>query len=226
MLTAFDKPPIRSFRILTFTSMFWVKTPALFEEVFKDAWWKIHDVKQTIFLTFDDGPHPDTTPFILDKLRAHNATATFFCTGHAIESHPQLFERIVNEGHTVGNHSYDHLHSWKTNSAVYMADIEKADAVINSKLFRPPYGKLKRNQWLILKRKYQVVMWSVMPHDYKVDLPWEKILNRLKENSGTGDIVVLHENDKSKEHIKKVLPEYLDFLSQKGLEVKRLPNAN
>jgi len=206
--------------------MFWVKTPALLGQVFQDAWWKITDHQNSVFLTFDDGPHPETTPFILDTLRNENAKATFFCTGKSVDAHPLLFKRIKDEGHAVGNHSYNHYHSWKTNAKVFLDDIEKADEIIKSKLFRPPYGKLTRSQWLKLKKQYQVVMWSVMPHDYKADMPSDKVLHRLKEHSCEGDIVVLHENDKSKNHILNILPSYLRFLKEKGLTINRLPNAD
>lgn len=204
--------------------MQWIKTPAVMGQLFSDAWWRRSDGHY--YLTFDDGPHPETTPFILETLAAFRAEATFFCTGRAAEAYPELLECIRGAGHTVGNHSYSHPHGWKTPLKEYLDDVARADAVLKSRLFRPPYGKLTWGQYQALKADFQIVMWSVMPHDYLEALPSATVLDRLKRHTGPGEIAVLHENDRSAAHITSILPDFLDYLAEAGIATKKLPHAD
>ncbi|MCB0501739.1 MAG: polysaccharide deacetylase family protein [Bacteroidetes bacterium] len=206
--------------------MFWIKPPLRIKPYLHDALWQVKSNEKAIYLTFDDGPHPNTTPFILDLLAAHNFTATFFCLGQNVEKYPDLFERMKREGHSVGNHSYSHLNAWSTNTDVYLEDVAKAQDLIQSRLFRPPYGKLMYPEWKLLKQQYSIVMWSLMPEDFREDISSEIILSRLSRNVGRRNIIVLHENDKSKNHIKQILPRYLSLIQSQEYQVKKLPNAN
>ncbi|MEZ5008393.1 MAG: polysaccharide deacetylase family protein [Chitinophagales bacterium] len=205
--------------------MFWIKPPLFIKPYLHDALWQVKTNEKVIYLTFDDGPHPETTPFILDLLAEYNFTATFFCLGKNVEKNPELFDRMMKEGHAVGNHSYSHLNAWNTDSKDYLEDVAKAQALIQSNLFRPPYGRLMYPEWKQLKQQYKIVMWSLMPEDFRSDLTSEKILSRLTNNIGKRNIIVLHENDKSLKHIKQILPRYLSLLQSKGYQVKKLPNA-
>ncbi|MEZ5024179.1 MAG: polysaccharide deacetylase family protein [Chitinophagales bacterium] len=154
--------------------MFWIKPPLFIKPYLHDALWQVKTNEKVIYLTFDDGPHPETTPFILDLLAEYNFTATFFCLGKNVEKNPELFDRMMKEGHAVGNHSYSHLNAWNTDSKDYLEDVAKAQALIQSNLFRPPYGRLMYPEWKQLKQQYKIVMWSLMPEDFRSDLTSEK----------------------------------------------------
>ncbi len=203
--------------------MFWTKPPLILTQLFRQALWKIPTDEKVIYLTFDDGPHAILTPFIIDQLKQYNFSATFFCLGSSIEQHPDLFQQLKANGFGIGNHGYNHLSGWKTSTEKYLIDIEKANQLMQSNLFRPPYGRLSWNQWKELKDQYKIVMWSVMPEDFREDLTEEAVFIRLKENIQPGNIMVLHENDKSLKHCKQILPRYLSLLKSKGYTVKKLP---
>ena len=206
--------------------MFWIKPSAIFGQVFSEAWWRMPEEGQCVYITFDDGPHPESTPYILHQLKEFDMKATFFCLGRSVEEYPSLFEQILAEGHQTGIHSYNHLNGWKVDKQTYLDDISRAETLINSKLFRPPYGKLSWSQWQALKSKYQIVMWSTMPEDFRSELPTKSIIQRLTSNVRSGDIVVLHENDKSLKHIHNTLPKYLNWLKTNGFTSKKLPHAD
>jgi peptidoglycan/xylan/chitin deacetylase (PgdA/CDA1 family) len=203
--------------------MFWIKPPLRFKPYLPNALWQMENAEKVIYLTFDDGPHPETTPFILDTLAKYNWTATFFCLGKQVEQHPDLYHQMISNHHAIGNHGYQHLNGWSTKKSDYAADLQLAKKFISSNLFRPPYGKLSFGQNKMLQKEFKVVMWSLMPEDFRADLSSEIILDRLIENVGARNIVVLHENDKSKTHLLKILPQYLSFLYDHGFSVKKLP---
>jgi peptidoglycan/xylan/chitin deacetylase (PgdA/CDA1 family) len=206
--------------------MFWIKPPALLGQVFREAWWRIPCEDQAVCITFDDGPHPETTPFILEQLESFGMTATFFCLGRCVEAHPALLNAIREAGHGIGIHGWNHLSGWHSSFDEYLTDLHKAAALIQSPLFRPPYGKLSWRLWKALKDQYQVVMWTTSPEDYKPELDPGVILERLTRSVRAGDIVVLHENDKSKEHIKSVLPAYLDWLKAHNFTSRKINPDN
>jgi peptidoglycan/xylan/chitin deacetylase (PgdA/CDA1 family) len=140
--------------------MFWIKPPLFIKPYLHDALWQVKNNEKVIYLTFDDGPHRETTAFILDLLAQYSFTATFFCLGKNVEKHLELCDRMIKEGHAVGNHTYNHLNAWNTNTKIYLEDVAKAQELIKSKIFRPPYGKLKFSEWRKLKQQYKIVMWS------------------------------------------------------------------
>lgn len=207
--------------------MIWRKPPLKFKLYLSDAVWEVPAAKNECFLTFDDGPHPETTPFILEELAQYNFKATFFCLGKQVAAHPRLFDAIIEAGHAVGNHTYSHLNCWSLNNkSAYLEDVAKAQQLINSKLFRPPYGRLFAPEYKALQKDYKIVMWSFMPEDFRIDLPSQKILKRLLENIGKRNNIVLHENDKSKQHLKNILPTYLKALHEQGFQLKTLEHVN
>ncbi len=168
--------------------------------------------EKQIFLTFDDGPTPEVTLRVLALLKDHNAKATFFCVGKNVEQNPEIFNEILKQGHAVGNHSYSHLNGWKTANNKYVEDVKKASMLINSKLFRPPYGKITPLQWFALIKKYKVVFWSCLSKDYLENFSEEKVLNRIIKATTNEATIVFHDTIKTSEKLKNILPKYLEFL--------------
>jgi len=183
-----------------------IKPPQLGRLFYKDLIFKIPNKENKVYLTFDDGPNPEITPFILETLAKHNAKATFFCLGKQVEKHPQLFGDIIKEGHQVGNHGFEHLNGWQTKTADYLENVKKASMVIDSKIFRPPYGKLKTNQIKGLKNSYKIVLWDVSAQDYKEGIKAEQVVSNVIENTTEGSIIVLHDNIKVSKHYSQSLP--------------------
>ena len=169
--------------------------PAILQKLLPSLIWRIPNEENKIFLTFDDGPDPEATPRILDLLAEHNAKATFFCLGRQAEKYPAIFERIKKEGHAVGNHTFSHISGWTTSNKKYFKDIERADKIIGSRLFRPPYGRISPSQIKVLKGKYKIVMWDVMSGDYDVKHTPERINRRLQKLVRVGAVVVFHETN-------------------------------
>jgi len=198
--------------------------PRILQFLFPQLIWRIPNVDNAIFLTFDDGPDPEGTPRVLDLLAEHNAKATFFCLGKQVEKYPAIFERIKKEGHAVGNHSWSHLSGWTTSNKKYFADIERADQIIGSKLFRPPYGRIRPSQIRHLKQKYTIVMWDVMSGDYDPRQTPEKISRRLEKHIRPGSVVVGHDKNQADRGslIRISLPEVLLYL-EFGLNLESLP---
>jgi peptidoglycan-N-acetylglucosamine deacetylase len=165
-----------------------------------------------IHLTFDDGPTPGITSGVLALLKEYNAKATFFCLGKNVVNNPELFKEITDQGHAIGNHSYSHFNGWKTPRKLYFADIKKAELVFNSKLYRPPYGKISILQWIVLRKSFRVILWTCISRDYDKSKSVEYILKRVKKASYPGAVIVFHDSEKSWPILQKVLPLYLDFL--------------
>lgn len=178
--------------------------------------YRIKGSEDSVFLTFDDGPHPVLTPFVLDALAKYEAKATFFMLGCNVEKHPELLKRILDEGHAIGNHTYDHLNGWRTNRSSYLQDIKKAAGYIHSKLFRPPYGRILPIQSKSLLEDYKIVMWDVMSYDFHPETSPEKCLSNVLDHAKPGSIIVFHENEKASTKLQQVLPKVLEVLSMKG----------
>lgn len=167
--------------------------------------------RNTVHLTFDDGPIPEVTPWILDVLQDYQQKATFFCVGENVRKYPEIFQRIKDEGHGYGNHTMNHLAGWENELGVYVNNVEEADALIQSRLFRPPYGQLTPSQYLELKKKYAIVMWSYLSADYEPAFSVEKCLDEVEKNSSNGCVLVFHDNVKTADKVKDVLPRILEF---------------
>jgi peptidoglycan/xylan/chitin deacetylase (PgdA/CDA1 family) len=208
---------------------YFVKTPSIITSFFKRYIWCFITTNKTIYLTFDDGPTPEVTEFVLDTLKSHNAKATFFCIGKNIKNNSAIFRQIIKEGHTVGNHTYNHLNAWKTDRKTYIDDVLKTEKIINesdensAKLFRPPYGKIKISQAKTLRTKgYKIIMWSVLSADFDLNITKERVLNNILKNTKSGSIIVMHDSKKSNEHIRFVLPKILEYYNEFGFEFKAI----
>ena len=173
-----------------------VKTPRLLTYLFSSFIWKIPNDNKTVYLTFDDGPTEKVTRKILEVLKNEKVKASFFCVGKNVEKYPDLFACIKAEGHAVGNHTNTHLNGWKTNKKQYLEDVEEADKLIKSNLFRPPYGKLNWRSKKDLQRKYKIVMWDVAGGDFDQYLSIKDVVKNIINNVNPGSIVVLHDNQK------------------------------
>lgn len=183
----------------------------------KSLIWKLPNTENRLFLTFDDGPIPQLTAEILKILSNFEVKASFFCVGENIQNHPHLYDRIIADGHDVGNHSYNHLSGWKTPAPNYVQNVKKANELISSTLFRPPYGQIRYDQIKLLKTHYQIIMWSILSGDFDPKLsPEECLFNVLQSKSG--DIVVFHDNIKSTEKVLFALPRFLEHFLKKGFQ--------
>jgi len=193
--------------------MFLHKTPSFLQKLYPTLTWRIATDKKQLYLTFDDGPIPELTPWVLDTLSSHEAKATFFCVGHNVEKYPEIFKRIIAEGHSVGNHTYHHLSGWKNDATTYLKDSLKADEVMaeytETDLFRPPYGRITTKQRQQHRHK-RIVMWDVLSGDFSAKLRPEQILTKSIEATRPGSIIVFHDNLKAEANLKYALPAYLE----------------
>ncbi|MBN1597453.1 MAG: polysaccharide deacetylase family protein [Bacteroidales bacterium] len=176
-----------------------------------------------LYITFDDGPTPGVTEKVLDLLDEFNAKATFFCLGRNAERHPDLFEEIKKRGHTVGNHTYSHLKGWNTDDETYYDDTELADHIIGSRLFRPPYGRIKKSQIKILQAKYKIILWEIMSHDYEPRLSEKICLKAVLRFSREGSILVFHDSLKASGKVLYVLPKLMAKFAEKGFTFEAIP---
>lgn len=206
-----------------------VKTPNFIKSFFKDLIWSFTISKKKLYLTFDDGPTPEITLFILEQLKKYNAKATFFCVGENIEKHPTIFNQIVDEGHAVGNHTKNHLNGWKTGTLKYVENIEKTQKTIenqyfsNTKLFRPPYGKIKFSQIKKLREiGYKIIMWDILSGDFDVDISNEQVLNNILKNTVNGSIIVMHDHQKAKDKLQYSLPIILKHYTSLGFSFEKI----
>ncbi len=178
--------------------------------------WKIPAQQNEIFLTFDDGPHPTITPFVLDVLKQYNMKATFFCIGKNVRKYPDIYKQILLEGHRVGNHTMAHLNGWNTGDAVYLNDVLVAKEFIDSNLFRPPYGRISKFQIQQLLPVFDIVMWDVISGDFDTGLSPERCLQNVVLNTEPGSIIVFHDSEKAFPRLKHALPKALEFFNKKG----------
>jgi len=207
---------------------YWIKTPSWLPRLFpRNLIWKMPPKERpTVYLTFDDGPHPEATTFVLDQLSRYNAKATFFCIGKNVAAHSALYERILQEGHTTGNHTEDHLNGWQTDNWTYLNNIVKAGKRINSRNYRPPYGRIKISQALRLskgKQPWKIYMWDILSGDFDTSLTAKECLDNVIRNIEPGSIIVFHDSEKAFPRLKYVLPEVLSFCKEKNWAVNALP---
>ncbi len=178
--------------------------------------------ERAVYLTFDDGPTPGITEEVLQLLEQYKARATFFCLGRNVERHPEVFRKILDAGHSVGNHTYSHLRGWKTANEAYRNDVELAGRYIESNLFRPPYGQIKPSQIRELSRKYRIILWEVMSHDYETRIAKERSLRAVLRHSRPGSIIVFHDSLKAWPKLKYILPRVLEEFKGRGYAFKSL----
>jgi len=197
-----------------------IKTPWLIKKIFSNMVWNIPaDDEKILYLTFDDGPHQIATPFVLDELKKYNAKATFFCLGKNVAALPLLYKRILDEGHTTGNHTFNHLNGWRVNDKKYFDDIIEARKYIDSSLFRPPYGKITPFQAKHLSRpplSYRMIMWDVLSKDYNIRLSPEDCAFNVLRYASPGSIVVFHDSEKAFPRMQQAIISTLKIFSDKG----------
>jgi peptidoglycan-N-acetylglucosamine deacetylase len=204
---------------------YFTKSPRWLQLLYAKCVWRITTNQKNIYLTFDDGPHPTITPFVLQQLEKFNAKATFFCIGDNVKKHPQTFAHIQAAGHAVGNHTMHHVNGWRTKDEVYIKDVTEAAALISSNLFRPPYGRITKsqiNQLIAKNASVKIIMWSVLAGDWDKKLTVEACLQKLKKNIDAGSIVVFHDSEKAYERLAYTLPKLLQYLSDKGYHFKTI----
>ncbi|MET0461590.1 MAG: polysaccharide deacetylase family protein [Chitinophagaceae bacterium] len=206
---------------------YFIKTPWWLKKIFASYTWSVPVKKDVLFLTFDDGPHPEITGFVLDELKKHNAKATFFCIGKNVLAYPEMYKRILDEGHAVGNHTQHHLNGWQTDNRKYLADVFEATRYIDSPMFRPPYGRITTFQARNLRdamknEQAKVIMWDVLSADFDETLSGEDCLKNVVLNAGKGSVIVFHDSEKAFTRLKYSLPKVLDFFEAKGYKFEKL----
>jgi len=201
-----------------------IKTPAIVPYILRNCIWHQDRLQKSLYLTFDDGPIPEVTPWVLDLLAANHLKATFFCIGKNIENNPQLFQRIISEGHHVGNHTYHHSNGWKHSGKTYAEDIALVQQWHPFTLFRPPYGKLRPMQLRkLLKLQYKVVMWDVLSYDWEAERSPDTIFQDVTHHAENGSIIVFHDSLKAEKNLREVLPRVLRWMQIQGYEGKAIP---
>ena len=188
--------------------------------IYPKAFWRMDPKEHSVYLTFDDGPIPEATPFILDTLSKYGVKATFFMVGDNVRKYPHLYERIKAEGHQVGNHTYNHMGSIRHTLKTYVKNTNKANELIHSKYFRPPHGWMRPAAYIWLKHKYKVVMWDVVTRDYSKLLTAEDVVNNIKTYTRNGSIITFHDSLKSIDKLQTALPESLEWLISQGYKFK------
>jgi len=209
------------FQIIGMGAAYFVKTPRWLKKIYPNRLWNVDTKGKIIYLSFDDGPHPVATPFVLDELKKYNAKATFFCIGKNVVEYPAIYKRINDESNSVGNHTYHHLNGWQTNNELYLEDVAEASKYIETNLFRPPYGRIKSSQVRGLKealktQSAKIVMWDVLSGDFDESISNEKCLDNVIHKSRAGSIVVFHDSEKAFPRLKYTLPVALDFFANSG----------
>ncbi len=210
--------------------MYWVKTNLLIKKWFSGFVWSIPNHEKKIYLTFDDGPTPQVTEWVLEVLAEHNIKATFFCIGNNIEKHPELFKKVIAAGHTIGNHTYNHLNGWNTKNDTYLDNTIATESIIDKlypngteKLFRPPYGKMKGAQAKAVRSMgYRIIMWDVLSADFDRNITPEKCLQNVIRNTREGSIIIFHDSEKAYPNLRHALPESIKYLKEKGFVFDRI----
>ena len=191
--------------------------------LFPNAAWRMDPNEKSVYLTFDDGPIPEATPFILDTLAHFGIKATFFMVGDNVRKYPELYKRIVDEGHQVGNHTYHHLGAFKHLTKTYVDDTEKANELIHARYFRPPHGCMNFTGYWWLSRKYRIVMWDLVTRDYSKWLTADDVFENVKRFARNGSIITFHDSLKSIDKLHQALPQSLQWLKDQGYEFKIFP---
>jgi len=206
--------------------MYFIKTPFWLRLIYSACIWRKSNQERVIYLSFDDGPHPKATPFVLEQLSNFNAKASFFCIGKNVQLHPEIYDAILGAGHVVGNHTQNHMNGWKNNTKNYIADIQEATNWIDSNLFRPPYGRISFAQIKALRLHpdlpQQIIMWDVLSGDFDTTITGEQCAQNVIQHAGPGSIVVFHDSAKAMDRLCIALPKVLAHFSKLGYQFKTL----
>lgn len=198
------------------------KTPGILKSLYKSCIWNFSPATNAVYLTFDDGPHPEATPFVLEQLKKYDAKATFFCIGKNVVEHPDIYQQILLEGHAVGNHTHNHLNGWNTGTDKYIANIKEAAGYIRSDLFRPPYGRISPFQVKQLKQDYRIIMWDILSGDFDTDITGEACVQNVVFKLQPGSIVVFHDSSKAWDRMQYALPRVLEHCKRKGWKLEAI----
>jgi peptidoglycan/xylan/chitin deacetylase (PgdA/CDA1 family) len=198
------------------------KPPILLTRIFPTFIWQFSDETNALFLTFDDGPSPEVTPWVLDQLDRFGAKATFFCLGKNAEMYPDLYKEVISRGHATGNHSYSHLKGWGMETDTYIRDVDMAAGFIDSNLFRPPYGRIGPRQAKMLSERYKIIMWNVLSQDYSRSLSGKRCAKNVIKHLRPGAIVVFHDSVKSAQNLWFALPLVLQAIKERGWSCKKI----
>jgi len=201
------------------------KIPRILSKTFSSLTWNLPSEDKEVYLTFDDGPTPEITSKVLDVLESKKAKATFFCLGNNVEANPDLYQQILDRGHSVGNHSYSHVKGFSMSKTEYLKNIQKAANIIDSRLFRPPYGRILPGQVREVKKEFQIIMWSVLSVDYNPKISGEQVYRNVIENIHPGCIIVFHDSQKASKNLFYALPRVLDFLADNKYKMKSIPSS-
>ena len=202
--------------------MYLVKTPVFIQNLFPTFTWNVPTQEKVVYLTFDDGPIPEVTPWVLEQLEKFNAQATFFCVGANVEKHPDVFKQVIAAGHHVGNHTFNHMNGWESDNIEYFHNIRHCARLVNSTMFRPPYGRISPKQVQFLQRHYDIVMWDVLSGDFDQDLSKEQCLKNVVDYVRPGSIVVFHDSQKAQENLYYALPRTLEHFAAQGYRFRAL----
>ncbi|TDE06414.1 polysaccharide deacetylase family protein [Flavobacterium hiemivividum] len=214
-------------------SFYWIKTHSFIKKLFSQYIWDYPTTAKKVYLTFDDGPTPEITEWVLEQLDIHNAKATFFCIGKNIQEYPFIFEKILQKKHTIGNHTFNHLNGWKTTTDDYLSNISLCENAIRNntttskssvcKTFRPPYGKIKSTQARKLKKEgYEIIMWDILSADFDQTITKEKCLKNVISNIKPGSIIVFHDSVKAFKNLEYTLPKVLDYLNKNDFKCEAI----
>jgi peptidoglycan/xylan/chitin deacetylase (PgdA/CDA1 family) len=199
--------------------MYLVKTPLLLKWYYPSLLWNKTRSEKIIYLTFDDGPIPDVTDFVLNTLKSFKAKATFFCIGDNISKHPAIFERVIMEGHQIGNHTFNHLRGWSTSNEKYLNNFNECQDLTHTNLFRPPYGRIKKAQIKALKLQHptlKIIMWDVLSGDFDIKLKPHSCFENVIKYAQNGSIIVFHDSKKAWERLEYALPKVLKHFTDQG----------
>lgn len=202
--------------------MYLIKTPQVIQNLFPNFTWRIPSKEKVLFLTFDDGPIPEVTTWVIEQLNNFNAEATFFCVGDNIRKYPEVFQSILDNGHSVGNHTFNHLNGWNTDNIPYYHNVRHCAQLMDSDLFRPPYGRLKPKQAQFLMRHYRIIMWEVLSGDFDTKISPEECAQNVIKNARPGSIIVFHDSLKASKNLQYALPKVLDHFSALGYRFEKL----
>ena len=198
--------------------MRFVGVPQFLKKLFPGLIWDYNTGKKVVYITFDDGPIPESTEWTLKLLKSKNIKATFFCVGDNVRKYPEIYQEILNEGHAVGNHTHNHLRGFTSQTRNYVDNVKLASQYIHSKLFRPPYGMIKRSQAKKLLQDYKIVMWDVLSEDYRQDITPEECYSAVLKNIRPGSIILFHNHVKSETNMRYALPKLIDELRNRGFQ--------
>lgn len=202
------------------------RPPLLYRMLFPETVWRLHFKPRTVYLTFDDGPIPEVTPWVLDTLDHYGVKATFFCVGENVQRNPELFQELLRRGHSVGNHTMNHMQGAKVSTKVYLHNVFQANELIHSSLFRPPHGLLRWAQSKVLRSRFAIIMYDLVSHDYSRKLTGEQVFENVKHFTRNGSIIVFHDSLKAEKNMKYALPRSIEWLRNEGYEFAKIPMSH